>query len=103
MRQKELSPFIRAQKALPPLGQLVSLFVRRSLEAGPGEDEGISNFLWDIRLNGEADAGRLGSLRNRSDRQSQTPTASVNDSLAPSSTNDESVEERTRKLFFPYE
>jgi hypothetical protein len=91
------------QKTVPSLGGLVSLFVLRTLEDGIGEDEVTSKFLWSIRLNGEADVGQLGNSHDGPNAQSQARDNIVNHSLTPSSTSDESMEERTRKLFFPYE
>ena len=94
---------MKGQKTFPSLGELVSLFVHGSFEAVIGDDEAKSRFLWGIRLNGEADVGLLGNLHNSCDAQSQAPAGSDNHSSVPLSTSDESMEERSRKLFLPYE
>ena len=91
------------QKSVPSLGEFVSLFVLRTFEDGIGDDEVTSKFLWDSKQNGEADVGRLGNSHDGGNAQSQAQDGTVNHSSAPSSTSDECMEERTRKLFFPCE
>lgn len=96
---------MKEQKTIPSLGELVSLSTRQSFEAGIWDDETTSRFLWGIRLNGDTNVWQMGNPRTGSSGQSQAPVGLVNPSSAPLrlSSSDESVEERTRKLFLPYE